>query len=129
MDFFLNFLLFFAGAIAVILNIMLFFKIWGMTDNVKLLEARVAVIQQCNLEKQKMPDGENRFIKAQAQWIRGNKDAAKQILDDMFYENLADIFDLENSFEDEYNSLIARYSRIYQKMGLPEPDYAAFNRQ
>lgn len=86
------------------------------------------LLKACALAKNKAESEENRLVKAKAEWIRGNREAAKQILDDMFYKKLADIFDLYD-FQKAYNQLVDQYSRMYKRMGLPEPDYAAFNRQ
>lgn len=96
-----------------ILQIILFFKIWGMTNNTKRIWNKM---------------NENGLIeKACASYIKGNIDEIEKLLHEAFLLELAQLSAANlNDFE-EWNStlskIIEKYAIAFKKIDRPAPDF------
>lgn len=105
-------LLLFAGIVMItfgILQIILFFKIWGMTNNISNINKKISHTNIDDLQWQ--------IRKA---LLKGDKQTASNLLFDGFISELEKIEYTYNS--DEYISKLKdRYTKYFEKIGLPLP--------
>lgn len=97
-----------------VLQIILFFKVWGMTENVKLLKKNLVDIELKH--------------RAWIEFAKGNKVKAKEILDTNLYVDIVKIC-LENNeytFNNWMSDLKANYTSIYRKLDFEMPDLDRF---
>lgn len=99
-----------------VLQIILFFKIWGMTNDV---------------EKIKYNSKRNiLLVQSQACYLKGDVEKAKELLVESFYLELSNLRTNCITFErweKDYKATYYMYSRIAQKIGATLPDYEEFN--
>ncbi len=104
-----------------ILQIVLFFKIWGMTNNV----SRITKLQE------EIPSKEEELIrKAQLLSMNGNYDAAKEKYNEAFLLNVISLYERtiftygeegdfqgrNKSYEIKYQKIVERYERMMKKI-------------
>ncbi len=100
-----------------ILQIILFFKIWGMTNDV-------------NKIKNKM--GETSITEdAQVSFLKGQKDKAKDLLDTAFFKSILEAANDEYTagYADKLNAINNLYHPIYKSMGFETPDIEKYKDQ
>ena len=102
-----------------ILQIILFFKLWGMTNDVEKI-------------KKQITEGSSRVINARIEQMKGNSIKAKELLDEDFYSrvieadsNLYSWYD----YNEEYEKIAKTYSTIYEKFELEKPDFGKYKRE
>lgn len=99
-----------------ILQIILFFKIWGMTNDVR--------------EMKKNQQLEPKSIKARIAYLRGDKELAQRLMDEYFFEEArdfatSDIYD----FKKNYTIHVESCSNLYANMGLKAPDFEKYKNE
>jgi hypothetical protein len=104
-----------------IFHIILFFKIWGMTNDVKEI-------------KEKFTAGEGKLMDAQIHYMKGDMAKCKDILDEALFRDIFniynDIFNIYNvwndictyKYNDKFKITSNRYQKLYSKMGIEMPD-------
>jgi len=96
-----------------ILQIILFFKVWAMTNNVREIKKKII---QPDLTKD-----------AKLAAIKGDKTLAKSLLDTSFYLSVIEISEAsETSYPASYVRLIEKYGALYEQLKLESPDFAKF---
>jgi hypothetical protein len=105
-----------------ILNIILFFKIWDMTDNVKSIKKNVDLFflhrQHAEIEEK-----EDAVFEAKVSYFQGELIEAKKVLDRAFFHDLVKISHLEYSFDERYNALVIKYKPLYEAMNIESPNF------
>ena len=91
--------------IAVIFQIILFFKIWGMTNDIKEIKAKI-------------PDND-RIRDAELAYLMGNSDIAKRILDE--YLKMTIEQEKESRYSDEPKLRKERILSTYKYLGINIP--------
>lgn len=96
-----------------VLQIVLFFKVWGMTNDVKKIK-----------EKQREP----KLGAAKVAYLRGDKDLAHILLDEYFFESARGfVFEQHGGmFNNLYARLVDQCSPIYEEMELESPDFEKY---
>ena len=84
-----------------VLQIILFFKVWGMTSDVRKIKNNTI----------------NSFDEAHKQIIIGNKEKAFEIYQRLYVEELIKISELKLDFEENYPKLVERYKYELSKLG------------
>lgn len=108
-----------------VLQIVLFFKIWGMTNNVKKIKEKLEV--QPKIEDQLITE-------AQISALNGDKEKAFELYQKAFHKNIIELFhktikeygDEDNMdytkrndyYISEYNKIVKYYSKRVNKIGL-----------
>lgn len=98
-----------------ILQIILFFKIWGMTNNVKRIWK--------NMNNGKI------FSKANLSYIQGNIDEAEKLLNEAFLLDVVNLSQITSDWDEwdaGYNSLEEKYQRSFAKINRPAPDFKKY---
>lgn len=99
-----------------ILQIILFFKLWGMTNNVKRIWNKI--------------DTENdNLSEACLSYVKGDIDQTEKLLNDSFIQNATFLYKSSDSYEDwvnEYNKLEEKYTKVFNKIGRPLPDFEKY---
>ena len=85
-----------------VLQIILFFKVWGMTNNVRKLGKNIIG---------------NSLDEAHKQIILGNKDKAFEIYKRLYVEDLIKISELPGDFKYNYPRLVEKYKYELSKLG------------
>lgn len=83
-----------------VLQIILFFKVWEMTNDVR------------KIKKQFITESKEDIVK---EIVKGNPDISSILFDNM-YE------DLRNSTQDNYFSVVNQYRAYYKRAGVPIPE-------
>lgn len=97
-----------------ILSIILFFKIWGMTNN-------VSNISKFILDKNNCPEWDIRKYA-----LKGDKAGIENILYNCFIEDLSNIFFMEsNYFEIELEKMKRKYKQYFEKFNIEYPQKIA----
>jgi len=115
----------FVAAILGILNLILFFKIWDMTDNIKFIKKKVELYFK-HKESENSDNIYDPIFEAKVAYYQKDKSTAKQILDKAFYTDLVKISHLEYSYNEEYRDLMVRYKPFYDAMELDSPDFELY---
>ena len=92
-----------------ILQIILFFKVWGMTNNVK--------------------DIRNSIKEANIAYLKGNIEEAEKLLNESFFKDISDLFYSTNSFAKWKNGLRSlewRYKEAFKKIDKQAPDFEKY---
>ena len=103
-------LILFIEFIAAILSIVLFFKIWGMTNNIKKIKSRYINSNDLKL--------------AQIEFLKGNKSKAKDLLDNTLFSVITDLKNSsdQSQYDKKINFIINNLADQYQKMELEMPN-------
>lgn len=95
-----------------ILQIILFFKIWGMTNNVQRINNKVGLISGADLE-----------LEIRKAVLKGDKKKAEELLFDEFIKDIKKRYeDYDRSNEEEMNKLKSEYSKYYEQIGSSIPE-------
>ena len=89
-----------------LLQIILFFKVWGMTNDIKAI-------------KDKIPDND-RIRDAEIAYLSGNSDIAKKVLDDYLKITIQE--EKENHYSNEPKIRKERILATYKYLGLSIPE-------
>lgn len=84
-----------------VLQIILFFKVWGMTNDVRKIKNNTI----------------NSFNEAHKQIILGNKDKAFEIYQRLYVEELIKLSELPGDFKYNYPRLVEKYKYELSKLG------------
>lgn len=98
-----------------ILQIILFFKVWDMTDNVKLI-----------LKKK---DNKNLLSEACVAYVKGKLEEAERLVNESFlYEasKLSSLYEDKSEWGIEYGKLVKKYTRIFKNLGETHPDFEIY---
>ncbi|WP_291104402.1 MULTISPECIES: hypothetical protein [unclassified Dysgonomonas] len=98
-----------------VLQIILFFKIWGMTNNTMELNQKIIPQEKYDAIKE-----------AKIMYYKGDFDKAKDILDTAFYQRLIELSENEYLFDSKYPKLEAKLRPIYETMGIDSPDFEKY---
>lgn len=98
-----------------ILQIILFFKIWGMTNNITKINNKIYYKKKYDAIKE-----------AKIMYYKGDLDKAKDILDTAFYKRLIELAEVESIFVTKYPMLEASMKPIYETMGIISPDFEKY---
>lgn len=106
----------FTGLIVIVfgvLQIILFFKMWGMTNNTKRIWSKM--------------NESNHIEKACASYIKGDIDETEKLLNEAFLLEIAKLSaaDLED-FEEwasRLSKIIGKYTKAFKKIDRPAPDF------
>lgn len=100
--------------VAGILQIILFFKIWVMTDDVKAIKSREPdLLKQAHLSA-----------------LKGDKEKARELLYDRFLGEVIDVYNgnyTDYYCKEKYTEIKNRYSAISKGMGLGNMDFEGFD--
>lgn len=92
-----------------VLQIILFFKIWGMTNDV---------------EKIKKGQERTKSVEARIAYLRGDKTQAQTLMDEYFFEEARKFAEFSNYyFEQNYKTHADYCSNLYANMELKAPDF------
>ena len=95
-----------------ILQIILFFKIWGMTNNVKRIWKKI--------------DNKDFLSDACVSYIKGNLEETERLANEAFLQEVALLSKSSESYEDwidNYIKIKEKYTRIFKKIDKPAPDF------
>lgn len=98
-----------------ILQIILFFKIWGMTNDVSRIWKKI--------------DNKDFLSEACLSYIKGNLDETERLANEAFLQEAAFLSKSTNSYEDwqnGYRKLEEKYTRIFKKIDKPAPDFKKY---
>ena len=104
----------FISVCAGILQIILFFKIWQMTNDVN---------------KIKNNGGKNDLItRAKVSILKGDRVKAKDLLDDAFFTEIATA-KIDGHLEEinPYSKIIKKYEEVYEDLNIVAPDFSLYN--
>lgn len=94
-----------------ILQIILFFKVWGMTNDVKKIKDKQYSIDKTNM--------------AQIEYMKGNTSKAKELLDDDLFDSILNVRKSTNYYPEfikNIDSISEVYDKLYRAMGLEMPN-------
>lgn len=95
-----------------VLQIILFFKVWGMTNDV---------------EKIKEGQTRQKGVDARIAYLRGDKEKAQMLLDEYFFEEARKFAENANyDFERNYKTHANYCSNLYANMELKAPDFEKY---
>lgn len=95
-----------------ILQIILFFKVWGMTNNVKLIWKKI--------------DNKDFLSEACISYIKGDLDETERLANEAFLQEVAYLSKSSESLNDwttGYWELKKKYTRVFNKIERPVPDF------
>ena len=95
-----------------ILQIILFFKIWGMTNNVKRIWKKI--------------DNKDFLSNACISYIKGDLEETEKLANEAFLQEVALLSKSSESYEDwlnGYKKLKDKYTRLFKKIDKPAPDF------
>ena len=95
-----------------ILQIILFFKIWGMTNNVKRIWKKI--------------DNKDFLSDACVSYIKGNLEETERLANEAFLQEVALLSKSSESYEDwidNYIKIKEKYTSIFKKIDKPAPDF------
>lgn len=95
-----------------ILQIILFFKIWGMTNNVKRIWKKI--------------DNKDFLSDACVSYIKGNLEETERLANEAFLQEVALLSKSSESYEDwidNYIKIKEKYTRIFKKIDKSAPDF------
>lgn len=99
-----------------ILQIILFFKIWGMTNNVKRIWDKL--------------DNKNDLLsEACLSYVKGDVEQTEKLLNEAFLQDATFLYKNSDSYEDwikAYRKLVDKYTRAFEKIDKPTPDFEKF---
>ena len=98
-----------------VLQIILFFKVWGMTNNIVKIKDRVL---------------ENDYTsEACYHYLVGDIDTAEKLLNDAFLKEVSNFSQMAENWgewENGYTKIAEKYKRAFKKIGRDEPDFEKF---
>lgn len=95
-----------------ILQIILFFKVWGMTNNVKRIWKKI--------------DNKDFLSNACISYIKGDLEKTEKLTNEAFLQEVALLSKSSESYEDwlnGYKKLKDKYTRLFKKIDKPAPDF------
>lgn len=95
-----------------ILQIILFFKVWGMTNDVKKIWKKI--------------DNKDFLSDACVSYIKGNLEETEKLANEAFLQEVAFLSKSTNSYEDwdnGYKEIKEKYTRLFKKIDKPAPDF------
>ena len=95
-----------------ILQIILFFKVWGMTNNVKRIWKKIA--------------NKDFLSNACISYITGDLEETEKLANEAFLQEVALLSKSSESYEDwlnGYKKLKDKYTRLFKKIDKPAPDF------
>lgn len=95
-----------------ILQIILFFKVWGMTNNVKRIWKKM--------------DNKDFLSNACISYIKGDLEETEKLANEAFLQEVALLSKSSESYEDwlnGYKKLKDKYTRLFKKIDKPAPDF------
>lgn len=95
-----------------ILQIILFFKVWGMTNDVKRIWKKI--------------DNKDFLSDACVSYIKGNLEETEKLANEAFLQEVAFLSKSTNSYEDwdnGYKEIKEKYTRLFKKIDKPAPDF------
>lgn len=99
-----------------ILQIILFFKIWGMTNDVSRIWKKI--------------DNKDFLSEACLSYIKGNLDETERLANEAFLQEVAYLSKSSKSLNDwttGYRELKKKYTRIFKKIEKPTPDFDKYD--
>lgn len=98
------------------LQIILFFKVWKMTNDVKFIWKKI----------------ENTDFLADAcvSYIKGNLEETEKLVNEAFLQEvsfLSKSSEYRTDWEKDYEKLKLKYARIFKKIGKPAPDFGKYS--
>ena len=98
-----------------ILQIILFFKVWGMTNNVKRIWKKI--------------DNKDILSNACISYIKGDLEETEKLANEAFLQEVALLSKSSESYEDwlnGYKKLKDKYTRLFKKIDKPAPDFGKY---
>lgn len=95
-----------------IMQIILFFKIWGMTNNVNRIWKKI--------------DSKDFLSEACVAYIKGDLEETNKLANEAFLQEVAMLSKSSNAYadwEEGFNKLEKKYTRIFKKIEKPAPDF------
>ncbi len=95
-----------------ILQIILFFKVWGMTNNVKRIWKKI--------------NNKDFLSNACISYIKGDLEETEKLANEAFLQEVALLSKSSESYEDwlnGYKKLKDKYTRLFKKIDKPAPDF------
>ena len=95
-----------------ILQIILFFKVWGMTNDVKKIWKKI--------------DNKDFLSDACVSYIKGNLEETEKLANEAFLQEVAFLSKSTNSYEDwdnGYKEIKEKYTRLFKKIDKRAPDF------
>lgn len=99
-----------------ILQIILFFKVWGMTNNVKRIWDKI--------------DNEDFLSEACYTYLKGDIESTEQLLNDAFIKEISLLSKSSETYgewDEGYAKLVSKYTRAFNKIGKPIPNFEKYN--
>lgn len=118
--------------VVTILQIILFFKVWGMTNNVRDIKGRVHSISQNQktMQSRVVQIEANYLEEAKIAYLSGDYLEAKKKLDYSFFKEIAKLSgECKNDpvlYQSQYERLTLKYLKIYRMLRLKSPDFARY---
>lgn len=98
-----------------ILQIILFFKIWDMTNNVKRIRKKI--------------DNKDFLSDACIAYVKGDIEITEKLANEAFLQEAALLFKSSEFYEDwllDFRKLELKYTRVFQKIERPAPDFKKY---
>lgn len=98
-----------------ILQIILFFKVWGMTNSVKRIQDKM--------------DDQDFVAKACYSYLKGDIDETERLLNDAFLLEVSVLSKSSRAYQDWYqlyDKLVLKYKRAFKKIDKPTPDFEKY---
>lgn len=98
-----------------ILPVILFFKLWKMTNNVQLMKNKI-----CNLDK---------THQAKVAFMEGDTTNAQRLLDRAFYEEVITLAAQGKNntiYQRNYPLVVSRFRKLYYRLELTAPDFEIY---
>lgn len=98
-----------------ILQIILFFKVWGMTNNIKRIWKKI--------------DNKDFLSDACVAYAKGDIEITEKLVNEAFIQEVALLYKSSESYEDwvnDYYNLKLKYTRIFEKIERPAPDFEQY---
>lgn len=99
-----------------ILQIILFFKLWGMTNDVNRIWKKI--------------DNKDFLSEACVSYIKGNLEETEKLANEAFLQEVAYLSKSSKSLNDwttGYRELKKKYTRIFKKIEKPTPDFDKYD--
>lgn len=93
-----------------LLQILLLVKIWVMTNDVKAMKKHFMTVSETGLKKAKIL------------LLKGKKDEAKKIYEDLFFGELFDIVRKEYTYEHQYQAIKEKYAEYCDHIDFEKYD-------
>ena len=99
-----------------VLQIILFFKVWGMTNNIKRIWKKI--------------DNKDFLSDACIAYIKGNMEETEKLVNEAFLQEVALLSKSSEDYvscEKAFRELEEKYTKVFKKINKPTPDFKKYS--